>query len=86
MSTTTHPRYTSPAKKRRDAVTLLNPKLLIPAAGRAVTMMNPVTMMRNPVMMVTELGAALTTLATIAAAANGNDGFGYFLAITVCFG
>ncbi len=83
MSTTTQPRYTRPAKNRRDAVTLLNPKLLIPAAGRAVTMMNPVSMMRNPVMMVTELGAALTTLATIAAAASGTEGFGYFLAITV---
>ncbi len=83
MSTTTQPRFTSPAKKRRDAVTLLNPKLLVPAAVRALTMMNPVTMMRNPVMMVTELGAALTTLATIAAAVSGADGFGYFLAITV---
>ena len=40
-------------------------------------------MARNPVMFVTELGAALTTLATLSAAVSRSEGTGYFLAISV---
>jgi K+-transporting ATPase ATPase B chain len=46
-------------------------------------MLNPWSMARNPVMFVTELGAALTTLATLSAIISRSPGVGYFLAISV---
>lgn len=67
-------------QKQRQA--LFTSRMLVPSMGQAVKMLNPRTMLRNPVMFVTELGAALTTLVTIAAIASGSEGIGYFLAIS----
>jgi potassium-transporting ATPase ATP-binding subunit len=41
---------------------LFDPAIVIPAIGEAVKKLNPVHMVKNPVMFVTEVGAALTTL------------------------
>jgi K+-transporting ATPase ATPase B chain len=57
--------------------------MLAPSVWRAVEMLNPRSMVRNPVMFVTELGAILTTLVTIAAAVEGQTAVGYFLAVSV---
>ncbi len=57
--------------------------MLGPAVGRSFAMLDPRAMARNPVMFVTELGAALTTLVTIVAIATGGEGTGYFAAVTV---
>jgi K+-transporting ATPase ATPase B chain len=41
---------------------LFDPAIVIPAIGEAFKKLNPVHMVKNPVMFVTEVGAALTTL------------------------
>jgi K+-transporting ATPase ATPase B chain len=46
-------------------------------------MLDPRVMVRNPVMFVAELGAALTTLVTISTAISGGTGLGYFLAVSI---
>jgi K+-transporting ATPase ATPase B chain len=51
--------------------------------GQALRMLNPWSMARNPVMFVTELGAMLTSLATLSAAISRSAGVDYFLAISV---
>ena len=58
------------AKRKKNR--LLTAEMLIPSMWQAVRMLNPSIMARNPVMFVTELGAILTTLATIAAAVSGS--------------
>ncbi|MEX0777172.1 MAG: potassium-transporting ATPase subunit KdpB [Phycisphaeraceae bacterium] len=83
---------------RRPA--LLSSDMFRPAFAQAGRMLNPLVMMRNPVMFVTEVGAAITTLVTIQAIATGSTGdsgsgggkVGYFallaimLWLTVLFG
>ncbi len=41
---------------------ILDPKIIVPALGEAFKKLNPVTMIRNPVMFVTEVGALVTTI------------------------
>ena len=41
---------------------IFDPKIIVPALGDAVKKLNPVTMVRNPVMFVTEVGALVTTI------------------------
>jgi K+-transporting ATPase ATPase B chain len=55
-----------PAGKRRVGAGLLDPKQLWLAVPEALRKLNPVTLFRNPVMFVTEIGAALTTGLAIA--------------------
>jgi len=47
------------SKKR----SLWDPEILLPAAGDAVRKLNPALMVKNPVMFVTAVGAAVTTAA-----------------------
>jgi K+-transporting ATPase ATPase B chain len=54
-----------------------------PSLLRALVMLNPLRMARNPVMFITEIGAALTTLFAIEAYARGADAANYFLALTI---
>ena len=72
-----------PRAHRRRAGSLFTAEMLVPAAGRAVEMLNPRNMVRNPVMFITELGAGLTTLVTIAAVLTASENVGYFLAVAV---
>ena len=62
---------------------LFTADLLVPSMWQAVRMLNPRSMFRNPVMFVTEIGAALTTLVMLAASAAGSSELGYFIALTV---
>ena len=73
----------SKGKAFRKEKSLFTARMLVPSIGQAVKMLNPWSMARNPVMFVTELGAALTTLATVSAAISRSEGTGYFLAISV---
>jgi K+-transporting ATPase ATPase B chain len=73
----------SGGKTFRKERALFTPQMLAPSMWQAVKMLNPLTMVRNPVMFVTELGAALTTLVTIAEAISGGEGVLYFLAVSV---
>ena len=70
-------------KSFRKQNSLFTAEMLVPSMWQAVKMLDPRTMVRNPVMFITELGAMLTTLATLSAVLSGNDGQGYFLAVSV---
>jgi K+-transporting ATPase ATPase B chain len=67
----------------RKEESLFTAAMLVPSMVQAVWMLDPRTMVRNPVMFVAELGAALTTLVTLSAAISGGDGLGYFLAVSL---
>ncbi|MFD3993351.1 potassium-transporting ATPase subunit KdpB [Streptomyces sp. NPDC058548] len=54
-------RPTGPERPRRVGAGMLDPKQLWRALPQALRKLNPVTLFRNPVMFVTEVGAALTT-------------------------
>ena len=41
---------------------IFDPKIIVPAIGDAFKKLNPITMVRNPVMFVTEVGALVTTV------------------------
>src|ERR1700744_4978763 len=41
---------------------IFDPSIMIPALGESFKKLNPVTLARNPVMFVTEVGAAITTV------------------------
>jgi K+-transporting ATPase ATPase B chain len=67
----------------RKKASLFTAQMLVPSLVQAVKMLDPRIMVRNPVMFVTELGAALTTLVTISAAVSGNQELLYFLAVSI---
>ncbi|HEX5103929.1 MAG TPA: potassium-transporting ATPase subunit KdpB [Pirellulaceae bacterium] len=71
----------SPSLRKKQS--LFTAQMLIPSMGQAVKMLDPRIMVRNPVMFVTELGAALTTLVTISAAISGSQEILYFLAVSI---
>jgi K+-transporting ATPase ATPase B chain len=58
-------------------------QMLLPAVAQALRMLNPLVMMRNPVMFITEVGAVVTTMVTVQAAATGQGDLGYFAFVTV---
>ena len=73
----------SGAEKRRP---LIDPTSVGPAMIRALAMLDPRVLIRNPVMFVTEVGAALTTLYLIVeltGMAGTTASAGYFAALTV---
>lgn len=45
---------------------IFDPKIIVPAVGEAFKKLNPATMVRNPVMFVTEVGALVTTVEVFA--------------------
>jgi K+-transporting ATPase ATPase B chain len=56
---------TSKLRKRTTAVTLLDAGIVLPAIGQAVVKLNPMTLMKNPVMFVLEVVTVLTTVLLI---------------------
>ena len=48
--------------KRMPVATMLDPKIVIPAIGAAFAKLHPRAMVKNPVMFVVEIVAALTTV------------------------
>jgi potassium-transporting ATPase ATP-binding subunit len=49
-------------QKRAPVSTMLDPKIVIPAIGSSFVKLDPRLMMKNPVMFVVEVVAALTTV------------------------
>jgi K+-transporting ATPase ATPase B chain len=71
------------SKGFRKQKSLFTAEMLVPSMWQAVKMLDPRTMVRNPVMFVAELGALLTTLVTLSVVISGNEGVGYFLAVSI---
>jgi K+-transporting ATPase ATPase B chain len=67
----------------RKEKSLFTAQMLVPSMLQAVKMLDPRTMVRNPVMFVAELGAVLTTLVTISAVVSGGESIGYFFHVSV---
>ena len=60
---------------------IFDPAIIIPAIGESFKKLNPITMLKNPVMFVTEVGAVITSVLLF----SGNQGapFGFLLQITL---
>ncbi|MBI3118371.1 MAG: potassium-transporting ATPase subunit KdpB, partial [Candidatus Hydrogenedentes bacterium] len=71
------------ARRHSRRANLFERDLVMAATQSALLMLNPLKMLRNPVMFVTEVGALLTTLVTAQAIVTGQAVWGYFLAVTV---
>jgi len=72
------------ARKASRAQSLFAPDLLKAAAGRAVVMLRPDTLWKNPVMFVVEVGTALSILYTVVKAVNPDSTqatLGYLVAL-----
>src|SRR5256714_1254177 len=59
---------------------IFDPAIVVPAIGESFKKLNPVTLARNPVMFVTEVGAAITTV--LLCFGDGHE-FGFFLQIAL---
>ncbi|MGA2440804.1 MAG: potassium-transporting ATPase subunit KdpB, partial [Tepidisphaeraceae bacterium] len=66
------------ARKR----SLFDPEIVIPAIGESFKKLNPLHMVKNPVMFVTEIGAVVTTVEMFFAQAHGEP-FGFVLQIAI---
>ena len=53
---------TSTLRKRMPVTALTDPKIIVPAIGAAFAKLDPRTLIKNPVMFVVEVVAALTTV------------------------
>ena len=60
---------------------IFDPAIIVPAIGESFKKLNPVAMLKNPVMFVTEVGAVITTILMF----TGSQGapFGFLLQITL---
>src|ERR1700676_2673617 len=78
-------------KRAAPVSTMLDPKIVIPAIGSAFVKLDPRLMMKNPVMFVVEVVAALTTVIFIRDWMNGSEHLGFtfqiilWLWVTVLF-
>lgn len=70
-------------RKATRRPSLFEASLVRVAVKRAFGMLNPKDMARNPVMFVTEIGAALTTLALAGDSVQGGASVSYTLAVTI---
>ena len=66
------------AKKQHS---IFDPVIVAPAIWQSFVKLNPVTLVRNPVMFVTEVGAAVTTVLLLTG--GHGDSFGFLLQITL---
>ncbi|MBK5198962.1 MAG: potassium-transporting ATPase subunit KdpB [Methyloceanibacter sp.] len=82
---------TSRIRKRMPVTSLTDPKIVVPAIGSAFAKLDPRVMMKNPVMFVVEVVAALTTVIFIRDWVNGGEHLGFtfqiifWLWVTVLF-
>src|SRR6202023_713065 len=66
------------------AQSIFDPAIIVPAIGESFKKLNPVTLARNPVMFVTEVGALITTLLLLTGRGS-NFGFQLQLALWLWF-
>src|SRR6202043_3628297 len=94
MSTVTEAPNLMPNVPQEDATSLLpkklvrarplfDPEIVRRASAASFAKLNPVTLMKNPVMFVVEVGAALTTLFLIRDLFTGAAGIGFSLQISL---
>jgi K+-transporting ATPase ATPase B chain len=82
---------TSKLRKRMPVTALTDPKIVVPAIGSAFAKLDPRVMMKNPVMFVVEVVAALTTVIFIRDWMSGGEHLGFtfqiifWLWVTVLF-
>jgi potassium-transporting ATPase ATP-binding subunit len=74
---------TSTPRKRMPVSALTDPKIVIPAIGAAFAKLNPRVLMKNPVMFVVEVVAALTTVIFLRDLATGGENLGFTFQIIV---
>src|SRR5262249_52839371 len=74
---------TSQLRKRMPVRALTDAKIVVPAIGSAFAKLDPRVMMKNPVMFVVEIVAALTTVIFIREWINGSDHLGFTFQIIV---
>src|SRR6202007_2713939 len=63
--------------KRMPVATMLDPKIVMPAIGAAFAKLHPRAMIKNPVMFVVEIVAALTTVIFLRDLATGGEHLGF---------
>ncbi len=68
---------TSPLRKRMPVSALFDAKIVVPAIGSAFVKLNPMTLMKNPVMFVLEIVTALTTVILIRDLVTGGTHIGF---------
>jgi len=68
---------TSTLRKRMPVSALFDPKIVVPAIGSAFVKLNPLTLMKNPVMFVLEIVTALTTVILIRDLFTGGEHIGF---------
>ena len=64
-------------RKRMPVSALADPKIIVPAIGSAFAKLDPRTLMKNPVMFVVEVVAALTTVLFLRDVAVGGENLGF---------
>ena len=77
------PMETSQLRKRMPVTALTDPKIVWPAIGSAFAKLDPRAMMKNPVMFVVEVVAALTTVIFIREWIGGSEHLGFTFQIIV---
>jgi len=68
---------TAQIRKRMPVSALFDPKIVMPAIGSAFVKLNPVSLMKNPVMFVLEVVTALTTVILIRDLVTGGEQIGF---------
>src|SRR5262249_14432541 len=68
---------TAQIRKRMPVSALFDPKIVVPAIGSAFVKLNPVSLMKNPVMFVLEIVTALTTVILIRDLVTGGEHIGF---------
>ncbi|MGH9841944.1 MAG: potassium-transporting ATPase subunit KdpB [Blastocatellia bacterium] len=68
---------------KEKTISIWDPKIITRAVGDSFRKLNPVAMMKNPVMFVVEVGSVITTILLIRDMADGAPGVGFALQITL---
>ncbi len=68
---------------KEKTISIWDPKIITRALGDSLVKLNPMAMMKNPVMFVVEVGSVITTILLIRDIATGAFGVGFALQITL---
>ncbi|MBV8419687.1 MAG: potassium-transporting ATPase subunit KdpB, partial [Hyphomicrobiales bacterium] len=74
---------TAQIRKRMPVSALFDPKIVVPAIGSAFVKLNPVSLMKNPVMFVLEVVSALTAVILIRDLLTGGENIGFEVQIVL---
>src|SRR5262250_3245627 len=74
---------TAQIRKRMPVSALFDPKIVVPAIGSAFVKLNPVSLMKNPVMFVLEVVTALTTVILVRDLVSGGENIGFEIQIVL---